>query len=93
MCREHRELLTQLIVVNLHGGVGQGAKDCDDGDFPDGHFTHRLQVLVPLLHIHMVLLAGRRDQLEGREVKRLECHEAEVEEGTYFPSLLTVLLR
>lgn len=61
--------LTQLVVVDFHGGVGQRAEDGDDGDFPDGHFTHRLQVLVPLLHIHPVLLAGGRDQLEGgREV-------------------------
>lgn len=59
------ELLTQLVMVNFHGGVGQGAEDGDDGDFPDGHFTHRLQVLIPLLNIHFVLLTGGRDQLEG----------------------------
>lgn len=57
-------LLTQLVVVNFHGGVGQGAKDGDDGDLPDGHFTHRLQVLVPLLNIHTVLLTGGCNQLE-----------------------------
>lgn len=59
------ELLTQLVMVNFHGGVAQRAKDSDDGDFPDGHFTHRLQVLIPLLNIHLVLLTGGRDQLEG----------------------------
>lgn len=59
------ELLTQLVMVNFHGGVGQGAEDGDDGDFSDGHFAHRLQVLIPLLNIHLVLLAGGRDQLEG----------------------------
>lgn len=71
MCR-HWEPLTQLVVVNFHGGVGQGAKDGDDGDFPDGHLTHRLQVLVPLLNIHTVLLTGRSDQLwreGGKEVR------------------------
>jgi len=34
------EVLTYLIVVNFHGGVGQGAKDANDRDFPDSHFTH-----------------------------------------------------
>lgn len=69
------ELLTQLVVVNFHGGVDQGAKNGDDGDFPDGHFTHRLQVLIPLLNIHTVLLTGGRNQLEeGRKVIRSETH-------------------
>lgn len=52
-------LLTQLVMVYFYGGVGQGAKDGNDGDFPDGHFTNRLQVLVPLLNIHLVFLTGR----------------------------------
>lgn len=63
------ELHTQLVVVNFHGGVGQGAKDGDDGNFPDGHFTHRLQVLIPLLNIHTVLLTGGRNQLEGESAR------------------------
>lgn len=71
--RWHAPIPTQLVVVNLHGGVGQGAKDGDDGDFPDGHFTHGLQVLVPLLDVHGVLLAGGRNQLEEGE-RRWRCH-------------------
>lgn len=66
-------LVTQLVVVDLHGGVGQRAKDSDDGDFPDGHFTHRLQVLVPLLSIHTVLLTGGCNQLQGRREVRVSC--------------------
>lgn len=58
---------TQLVMVNFHGRVGEGAKDSDNGDFPDGHFTHRLQVLIPLLNIHLVLLTGGRDQLKRGE--------------------------
>lgn len=32
-------VLTYLIMVNFHGGVGQGAKYGDNGDFPYGHLT------------------------------------------------------
>lgn len=56
---------TQLVMVNFYGRVGEGAKDSDNGDFPDSHFTHRLQVLIPLLNIHLVLLTGGCNQLEG----------------------------
>lgn len=61
---------TQLVMVDFHGGVGEGAKYGDDGDFPDGHLTNRLQVLVPLLDVHLVLLAGRRDQLQRQKKRR-----------------------
>lgn len=69
---------TQLVMVDFHGGVGQRAKDGDDGDLPDGHLTHRLQVLVPLLDVHLVLLARSRNQLRGHRKGRgvrvsLEC--------------------
>lgn len=67
----HMELLTYLIVVDFHGGVGQRAKNSYDRDFPDGHLTHRLQVLIPLLNIHTDLLTGGCNQLEeGREWKQ-----------------------
>lgn len=64
------EAHTQLVMVDFHGGVGEGTKDGDDGDFPDGHLTNRLQVLVPLLDIHLVLLARGRDQLQGQKRRR-----------------------
>lgn len=57
-------------MVDFHGGVGEGTKDGDDGHFPDGHLTNRLQVLVPLLDIHLVLLARGRDQLQGQKRRR-----------------------
>lgn len=57
-------------MVDFHGGVGEGAKDGDDGDFPDGHLTNGLQVLVPLLDVHLVFLARRRDQLQGQGKRR-----------------------
>lgn len=60
-----RKAHTKLVVVDFHGGVGEGAKDGDDGDFPNGHLTNRLQVLVPLLDVHLVFFARRRDQLQG----------------------------
>lgn len=60
-------------MVNFHGGVGQRAKDGNDGDFPDGHLTNRLQVLVPLLNVHLVFLARRRDQLQGQKEGPFKC--------------------
>lgn len=59
-----RELFTKLVMINLHGAVPKCAKDGDDGHFPDCHFTHVLQVFIPLLNIHAVLLCWRGDQLK-----------------------------
>lgn len=51
-------------MIYLHCGVGDRAKDGDDGDFPDGHLTHRLQVFIFLLQVHSALLTGGCYDLE-----------------------------
>lgn len=57
--------ITYLVMVDFHGGVGHGAKDGDNGEFPDGHLTHRLQILVSLLNVDAVVFRGGSDQLQG----------------------------
>lgn len=57
-----------MIVVNLHGAISERAKDCDDRNFPEGHITHMLQILIPLLFVHAVELCGSSDHLERKRV-------------------------
>lgn len=59
----HSSSLTQLVVVYLHAAVGERTEDGDDGDLANGHLTHMLKVLVPLLHVHAVRLRGGGDHL------------------------------
>lgn len=56
-------------MVDFHGAVVDGAEDGDDGDLPGGHLAETLQVLIALLHIHVVLSLGSSDQLEVGEEK------------------------
>lgn len=51
-------------MVDFHGAVVDRAKDGDHGDFPGGHLAETFQILISLLHIHVVFSLRSRDQLE-----------------------------
>lgn len=61
-------------MVDFHGTVVDRAKDGDHGDFPGGHLTETFQILISLLHVHVVLSLGSRDQLEMGGGKQILIH-------------------
>lgn len=61
-------------MVDFHGAVVDRAKDGDHGDLPGGHLAETLQILVSLLHVHVVLDLWGSDQLEVGEGKHVLIH-------------------
>lgn len=51
-------------MVDFHGAVVERAEDGDHRDLPGGHLAETFQILISLLHIHVVLSLRSRDQLE-----------------------------
>jgi hypothetical protein len=61
-------------VVDFHGAVVGRAEDCDHRDFPGSHLAETFQILITLLHIHIILRLGSGDQLEVGEDKQILIH-------------------
>lgn len=61
-------------MVDFHGAVVDRAEDGDHGDFPGGHLAETFQILISLLHIHVVLSLRSGDQLEVGEGKQILIH-------------------
>lgn len=61
-------------MVYFHGAVTDRAEDSDDGHFSDGHLAEILQIIITLLHIHVVLSFWSSDQLEVGEKEQILLH-------------------
>lgn len=75
-------------MVDFHGAVVDRAKDGDHGDFPGGHLAEAFQILISLLHIHVVLNLRSGDQLKAGGGKQIlihsdDCTQRQNPKGTF----------